>query len=151
MNNFKKKLVEKAVKENELVNLLIGTNSYEIRTEYVYMPTDTDSVGFLLADYISKNPKFDYSLIIRAMLEISKNPEWSWLVIFYVSAFETNNLTFLPYEELYKNVQNCKKHLRNNDGWICFNFKPKYSNLWDIIKNENNNRLKPKYNVPELI
>ena len=142
-------LFQVAVKNDDILNFLIGYEDYEIRFNIAYMPTDVSAATRMIALSIKNNPD-NYSIkIINAFIELSRSSEWSWLIVYYVPCFLKENLDFLPLETLYENLQNNKQYLLNNSGWLCFNFKPKYNNLWEIILNENN-RQRTKFDIPIL-
>lgn len=142
-------LFRDAEKNKDIFEFLTGQGKYEIRTEYVYMPTDTDIATFLIKKHLLKEQNFDINLIINEMIKISNDEKWSWLIIYYIGSFKNNQLDFLPTQKLYENLKTTKNSLKNNDGWLCYNFKPELNNLWDIIVVENQ-RLKEKYDLPEL-
>jgi hypothetical protein len=150
MRNNDNMLFSKAVENDEIFDFLIGSKGYEVRISYVYMPTNTEICSYEIKKYIDFNPDFDTNKIVNAFMKISNNPEWAWIIIYYVSSFIENGLTFLPYDILYKNIEKNRDLLMKNNGWICFNFTPKYDNLWDIIKYENDRLLKKGYLLPFL-
>lgn len=143
-------LFAQAVQKDQIFDYLTGQNGYEIRLNEAYMPTDIISATSKIDEYLNNNPKFDKNKIIEAFIKISLSPEWSWLIIYYSAYFEKRGINFLPVNELYNNVEKNKEYLKKDNGWICFNFTPRYNNLWDIIVNENNRFIEEGYKLPKL-
>lgn len=145
----KENLFQIAVKNDEIFKFLIGYKEYEIRFEIAYMPTNVSTASYLISLYLKDTPNFNIDKIINAFAELSKSKEWSWLIVYYVSCFLSEKMDFLPLDILYENLQNNKEYLLKNTGWICFNFRPTFNNIWDIIVRENNKQ-RQKFDIPIL-
>lgn len=139
-----------AVQKDQIFDYLTGQNGYEIRLNEAYMPTDIISATFKIDEYLKNNPNFDKKKIIDAFFKMSSDSEWSWLIVYYSAYFERRNMQFLPLNELYENVKSNKVQLCKNNNWICFNFAPRYNNLWDVIVFENNRFINDGYRLPKL-
>ena len=143
-------LFAKAVENNEMFDFLTGQNGYEIRLDVAYMPTDTISDTIKIEDFLSRNPDFDTKKLVDVFLRMSQEPEWAWLIVYYSVYFEKRGMNFLPLHDLYDNVKNNKTSLSKNNGWLCFNFKGVYDNLWDIIVFDNKRFIEDGYKLPKL-
>lgn len=151
MRQDAKELFPRAIQKNEIFDFLTGQKDYEIRLNVAYMPTDTDAVTFNIKKYLENNPNFDKKKLIDVFIKLSKDPEWSWLIVFYAYDFAYDGMNFLPIDLLYSNLEKNKEFLKKNQGWICFNFGSKFDNLWDIIVYKNNCYRKKGYKFPLLL
>lgn len=142
---------EKAVKLNQITDFLLGQNGYEIRLDFVYMPTDTVTASSCIEKYIRENPNFDTEKVTKSFIEISQRKEWCWIIIFYLAPFIKRHLDFLPLLTLYKNIEMNKEYLKTDSGWIVFNEKPIRNNLWDVIVFHNNKMIEGGLKLPTLI
>lgn len=128
---------ETALLKGQVFEFLTGQMDYEIRFDWAYMPTDTTAVTYQIATHLRGAQLNEAPEVTEAMMRLSQEPEWAWLVVYYCADFLHHGLNFLPVAELYANLTHLREPLASNSGWIVFNYKGVYDNLWDVVVAEN--------------
>lgn len=121
MNND---LLREAIKLDKIYSYLIGEGDYNLVNPYAETPTDPHKAFESIADYYFKD-KTILEKFIKALVQMSLDPNFAWLSLYYFIAFARfNNRKDVGYDirtlwnRIKKNVSLHEERLVFDKRWV---------------------------------